>query len=306
MLGGPQRVHTMDESAPTDEVWTVQRILTWTTDYLAKGGIEAARLEAELLCAHARECQRIRLYTDYDTPMTDVERARMRQYVQRRAAREPLAYITGKREFYGRNFEVGPGVLIPRPETETLIDLALERIPDDRQSQFFEVGFGSGCIAITLAIQKPNCRITASDISDVCCGYARRNAASHGVAARIQFVHGDGFDAVQQHPVDSKYDGVVSNPPYVCDHELADLQPEVADHEPRHALLSGADGLDLISRLIPNSVELLKPGGWFGLECDPSQCRAVTQMMTDAGFTNPQVHRDHRDVDRIVTAVNGE
>lgn len=296
----------MDESAPADDVWTVQRILAWTSDYLAKCGIEAARLEAELLCAHARECQRIRLYTDYDVPMTDGERARMRQYVQRRAAREPLAYITGKREFYGRNFEVGSGVLIPRPETETLIDLALERIPDDRQSRFFEVGFGSGCVAITLAIQKPKCRITASDISDVCCGFAQRNAVRHGVTGRVRFVEGDCLNPAVQNPSDSKYDGVVSNPPYVCDHELADLQPEVADHEPQHALLSGGDGLDLIRRLIPDSVEVLKPGGWIGLECDPQQCSSVVQMMTNAGFINPQIHRDHRDVDRTVTAVNGK
>ena len=296
----------MNVPAPRDDVWTVQRILVWTTDYLAKTGIESARLDAELLCAHARHCQRIRLYTDFSVPMTDVERGRMREYVRRRAAREPLAYITGKREFYGRDFEVGTGVMVPRPETETLIDLALEHIPDDRPSRFVEVGFGSGCIAVTLAIQKPRCLIRASDISAACCEYAGRNAAAHGVADRIELVHGDGLSVVKRLMGNSTCDGLVSNPPYVCDHEIRDLQPEVADHEPREALLSGADGLDLIRQLIPDSARLLRPGGWIGLECDPAQCIRVSQLLRDTGFTEPQIHRDFRDTDRIGTAVNGK
>ncbi|MCH2201305.1 MAG: peptide chain release factor N(5)-glutamine methyltransferase [Fuerstiella sp.] len=293
----------MSDSGPTDDVWTVQRILAWTTDYLTKSGVAAARLEAELLCGHARQCPRVRLYTDYDIPMTDTERARMREYVQRRATREPLAYITGKREFYGRNFEVGIGVLIPRPETETLVDLALEQISDDRPSQFAEVGFGSGCITITLAVQKAKCRVTASDISEVCCQYAARNAATYEVADRIQFVHGNGLEAVKLSQTDVRYDGIISNPPYVCDHELQELQPEVAEYEPHDALFSGSDGLDLIRRLIPESLDILKPGGWIGLECDPAQCGEVCRLMTDSGFTKPQIHQDHRNVDRIVTAI---
>jgi len=296
----------MSESAPVDDIWTVERILNWTADYLTKCGVESARLEAELLCAHARQCQRIRLYTDYDVPLTDVERARMRDYVQRRAAREPLAYITGKREFYGRNFEVGAGILIPRPETETLIDLALEQIPDDRPSTFCEVGFGSGCIAITLAVQKPKCRIIAGDVSEVCCEYAQRNAAIHSIGDRIDFVHGDGLRALRPRLGDSLCDGFVSNPPYVCEHEMQDLQPEVGRHEPRTALLSGADGLDLIRQLIPDAATMLKPGGWLGLECDPAQCSKVEELLGDAGFVNIRTHRDHRDVDRIVTATNGK
>ncbi|MCH2212282.1 MAG: peptide chain release factor N(5)-glutamine methyltransferase [Fuerstiella sp.] len=292
----------MNESGPADDVWTVQRILAWTTNYLTKNGIPAARLEAELLCAHARQCQRVRLYTDYDMPMTDTERVRMREYVQRRAGREPLAYITGNREFYGRNFEVGVGVLIPRPETETLVDLALEQISDIHASQFAEVGFGSGCIAVTLAVQKPKCRITASDISDVCFGYATRNATMYEVTDRIRLVRGNGLEPIKRSSTDVRYDGIISNPPYVCDHELQELQPEVAEYEPHDALLSGVDGLDLIRRLIPESSDILKPGGWIGLECDPAQCEEVRRLMTDSGFTKIKIHQDHRNVDRIVTA----
>lgn len=295
----------MNQPASTNDVWTIQRILAWTTDYLAERGIESARLESELLCAHARQCQRIHLYTDFDVPMTEAERARMREYVQRRASREPLAYITGQREFYGRRFEVGVGVLIPRPETETLIDLALEQIPNDRPAHFAEVGFGSGCIAVTLALQKPQCTITACDVSEVCCEYARRNAEIHEVADRIQFVHGDGVRALREQLGDTPCDGLISNPPYVCDHELESLQPEVLNHEPRRALAAGADGLDVIRELIPQSGELLRPGGWIGLECDPEQCGPVVELMTASGLQQPQVHRDFRDVDRIVTAIAG-
>jgi len=293
----------MSGAADEDDVWTVQRILSWTTDYLAKNGIDAARLEAELLCAHARRCQRIRLNTDFDVPMTEPERARMRKYVRRRAAREPLAYITGGREFYGRDFEVGPGILIPRPETETLIDLALDRIPNTGDQTIAEVGFGSGCIAITLAIQRPEITIVGSDISETCLEFAGRNAATHNVANRLRLVQGAGLGPVIATIDGRSLDGVISNPPYVCDHELAGLQPEVAQHEPSEALVAGSDGLDVIRTLIPEAAAALRPGGWIALECDPAQCSAVQRMVTDSGFTDVCIHRDHRTVDRIVTGL---
>ena len=296
----------MSNAAPGDDVWTVQRILSWTTDYLADHGIQSARLEAELLCAHARQCPRIRLYTDLDFPLSHKERIRMREYVRRRAHREPLAYITGRREFYGRNFEVGPGILIPRPETETLIDLALEKIPKEIPSTIAEVGFGSGCIAITLAAQRPKCHIVATDTSHVCLQYARRNADALNVSDRVGFVPGDGLNPIRELAVSSEFDGLVSNPPYICEHELPGLQPEVSQHEPAEALVSGSEGLDFIRGLIPEAAGVLRPGAWIALECDPAQCAIVAQLMNASGFVHPQIHRDHRDVDRIVTAVKQE
>ena len=222
---------------------------------------------------------------------------------RRRAAREPLAYITGKREFYGRDFEVGPGVLIPRPETETLIDLALERIPRSTVQSIAEVGYGSGCIATTLAIQRPQIMITASDVSEVCREYAERNAATHRVADRIRLLRGAGLSPVIAALDDRKLNGIVSNPPYVCDHELADLQPEVAQHEPREALVAGPDGLDVIRELITDASAALRPGGWIALECDPAQCTTVARLMTESGFTDATIHHDHRGMERIVTGV---
>ena len=159
--------------------WTIQRILEWTTGFLKQKGIESPRVEAELLLAHARKCPRIRLYTDFNSILPETERAAMRELVQRRAKREPLAYIIGSREFYGRSFEVGPAVLIPRPETETLVDVCLELLPQSVPVQLIEVGIGSGCVSISLALQRHNASLAASDISDAALEIAGRNAQKH-------------------------------------------------------------------------------------------------------------------------------
>ena len=140
-----------DSAAATNDEWTVQKILQWTTGFLSQKGVESPRLEAELLLAYARKCARIKLYTDFETLLTEVERATMRELVKRRAQREPLAYLTGRREFYGRDFAVGPGVLVPRPETETLVDVCLDLIPKEQVVRVCEVGFGSGGIQVHAA-----------------------------------------------------------------------------------------------------------------------------------------------------------
>ena len=290
-----------DSTVSADDVWTVQKILQWTTDFLEQKQVESPRLEAELLLAHARNCRRIHLYADFETPLTDAERSRMRDFVRRRAAREPLAYITGRKEFYGRDFVVGPGILVPRPETETLIDLCLARIPQDLPSRIAEVGYGSGCIAITLARQRPQVTVVASDISDAAQQAATENVQQHDVADRVTLVTGDGYEAIRPH-ADVLFDGIVSNPPYICEHELSGLAPEVAVHEPREALVSGADGLDLIRRLIAEAPALLRPGGWMALEADPAQCDAVAELFLSCGFADSAVHTDMFDNKRIVTA----
>ncbi|MEQ9408878.1 MAG: peptide chain release factor N(5)-glutamine methyltransferase [Fuerstiella sp.] len=290
-----------DSAASTDDVWTVQRILTWTTDFLKQKDVESPRREAELLLAHARNCPRIRLYTDLETPLTDAERRRMRDYVKRRAQREPLAYITGHREFYGRDFAVGAGVLVPRPETETLVDVCLERIPQDTPSRICEVGFGSGCIAVTLARQRPQCSVVASDTSEVALQFATQNVATHGVAAQVQLVSGDGLQAIRA-TTGELFDGLVSNPPYVCVHELSGLDPEVAVHEPREALVSGDDGLTLMRQIIAEAPGMLRPGGWLAVELDPAQCETVQHLLAEAGFIDIRTRQDLSGSDRIVEA----
>lgn len=290
-----------ESTTPTDDAWTVQKILQWTTDYLKQKDVESPRLEAELLLAHARNCQRIRLYTELMAPLTDDQRSRMRDFVKRRANREPLSYITGRREFYGRDFSVGQGVLIPRPETETLIDICLEYLPAEQSARACEVGFGSGCISITLAKQRSQLCVVATDISSAAMRFATQNSDTHDVGDRVRLLAGDGFEPVRSLNVEP-FDGIVSNPPYIREDELVELEPEVAKHEPLEALTSGEDGLALTRRLIAEAPEMLKPGGWIILELDPAQCEKAAELLGAAGFVRAGIHKDLAGLDRIVTA----
>lgn len=290
-----------DSAASTDDVWTVQRILQWTTDFLEQKSVESPRLEAELLLAHARNCKRINLYTDFEAELTDDERTKMRDFVKRRAVHEPLAYITGRKEFYGRDFSVGAGVLVPRPETETLVDICLDHLPKDQPMRVCEIGFGSGCIAVTLAKQRPNTTIVACDVSEAAEKFAAENVATYKVQSQVELVSGDGIAAIQTH-TSEPFDGIVSNPPYIREDEFAALPVDVAEHEPREALVSGDDGLELIRRLIPDAVSILKPGGWMVLEIDPAQCETVAGLFREAGFESTKIHKDSFDQNRIVEA----
>ena len=282
------------------DVWTVRRILEWTAGFLKQKGVESSRLEAELLLAHARQCQRIRLYTDIDSELTEAQRTQMRESVQRRAKREPLAYIIGTREFYGRSFEVGPGVLIPRPETETLVDVCLERIPKDQPRTVVEVGFGSGCIAITIARQRPLCRVVATDLSERAMEIATRNVQKLEVTDRVTLLAGD---VLQPLLGGSVFDGLISNPPYIRDDERDSLQPEVAQHEPAEALFAGTDGLDIVRRIAADASKVLKPGAFIALELDPAQCETVASLLKMSGFTLTSIRRDLSGNERIVEGI---
>lgn len=293
---------TEPQAAAENDVWTVQRILQWTTGFLQNKGIEAARLEAELLLANARNCQRIHLYTSLNDELKEAERATMRGFVKRRANREPLAYITGTKEFYGREFSVGQGVLIPRPETESLVDVCLDLLPKDQSSTIVEVGFGSGCISVTLAKQLPQLKVIAGDVSDDALKFAQTNAEKHGVQNRIEWLLADGITQLKL-PADQPIAGIVSNPPYIRNDELPGLEPEVRVHEPEIALTSGDDGLDLVRRLISEASQILQPGGWMVLEVDPAQCASVETLYQQAGFSHSKIHQDLSGNDRIVSAI---
>ena len=293
---------TDSQAAAENDVWTVHRILQWTTQFLENKGLESARLEAELLLAHARHCQRIHLYTSMDVELSATERASMRGFVKRRATREPLAYITGTKEFFGREFSVGQGVLIPRPETETLIDVCLDLLPKDQNATIAEVGFGSGCISVTLAKQCPQLQVIAGDISTDALKFAEQNAAKHDVQDRIQWQLADGIAKLDL-PTNQPIAGIVSNPPYIRNDELSGLEPDVRLHEPETALTSGTDGLDLVRRLIPEATEVLQPSGWMVLEVDPAQCAEVETLFQQAGFSTAKTHQDLSGNDRIVSAI---
>ena len=283
-----------------DGPWTVRRILEWTTGHLARHGSESPRLEAEVLLAHARGCKRIELYTHFDDAVSDEERALMRDLVQRRAKSEPVAYLVGRREFFSLDLRVTPDVLIPRPDTETLVVELLERAKGIESPRIVDVGTGSGAIAIAAAVHLPTARVTAIDASEAALAVARENANEHGVAGRMRFLHGDLFaplgDSVE-------FDVIASNPPYVRQGELELLPPDVRLHEPLSALAAGPEGLDVIERLIAEAPPFLASGGWLLIEISPRQASAVLkQLETHGAYAEVRAVKDLSGQIRVAVA----
>lgn len=265
----------------TEEPWTVRRILDWTIAFLKERGSETPRLDAEILLAQARACQRIQLYTQFDEPLTESQRRVMRDLVKRRGAHEPVAYLVGHREFFSLRFAVRPGLFIPRPDTETLVLQALEVIKSNPRAHVLELCTGSGCIAVAIARNAPQCRITTVELSELAYEVALSNIEAHQVADRVILLQGDLFEAV---PEDARFDLIVSNPPYIPTHEITELQADVRDHEPHLALDGGPDGLDVIRRLVAESPRRLSPGGWLMFELSPEQGDAAVKLLRDGGF----------------------
>lgn len=296
----------MTNEAATSDVWTVGRILDWTTAHLKQHGSDTARLDAEILLAHARNCPRIQLYVHYNTPLSDDERARMRDFVKRRAQAEPVAYLVGHREFFSLDFCVTPDVLIPRPETETLV---LELLTDlrkrfaagnERAPRMLDVGTGSGCVAVAAAVNLPALHVTAVDISPAALRIAGENAARHNVADRIRLAESDLFAGFES---GERFDVVASNPPYVADCEMATLPPDVRLHEPALALRAGLHGLDVITRLVAEVPPYLTEAGLLLVEISPEQAAAVIELVAATqAFEPARVIKDAAGKARVLAA----
>jgi release factor glutamine methyltransferase len=284
---------------PVPDVWTIRGVVRWSADDFAARGIESARLDAELLVAHALELDRVKLYMDLDRPLTPDELARIRALVTRRRKREPIAYILGRREFFGRSFEVTPAVLVPRPETETLIERALELLPEDAAASALDLCTGSGCIAITLAAERPALEIDATDLSADALAVAARNAVALGVAERVRMHQGDLFGAL---PQPREHALIACNPPYIAEGERASLPPDVALHEPGLALFAGEDGLGVLRRLCADAPRWLAPGASILIEVGEGQASAVIALLERAGLEGGRAHRDLAGRERIVEA----
>lgn len=267
-------------NSPSNDEWTVRRILEWTTAHLTEKGCESARLDAEILLAHARKCERVDLYTRFTEVVTDTQRTAMRDMVRRRANLEPVAYLVGHREFFGLDFRVTPDVLIPRPDTETLVMETLEAVRAVANPRVLEIGTGSGCVSVTCAVQLPDADVTTVDISPQALAVAGENAKKHEVRKRIRFLKGDLFAPLE---TDERFDIIVSNPPYVRDDEADTIQPDVVRHEPPLALFSGADGLDLIRRLVAESSNHLVGKGMLLFEIAPEQAGVVRELLLETG-----------------------
>jgi len=258
------------------------------------GHLTTARRDAELLLLHVAGKDRAFLLTHPDAPLTPGQQSTYEQWLNRRAKHEPIQYILGEQEFYGLTFRVTPDVLIPRPETEHLIEALLQLIPREAAIRIADVGTGSGAIAITLARKLPHVTITALDVSPPALKIAQQNAARHNVADRIRFLESDLLSAV----ADEIFDAIISNPPYVPDSEA--LDPQVRNFEPATALYAGPSGLDIYRRLIPQSWQALKPRGWLFMEIGHGQHDALAALLSD--WNDVAFIDDLQQIPRVVTA----
>lgn len=284
--------------------WTVLRLIRWSAEYLEEKGVESPRLDAEHLLAHALGTSRLQLYLQFDRPLTPDELGLFRPLLRRRAGREPLQYIVGRTPFRELELRTDPRALIPRPETEVLVDKVLDWSRGREGLTAVDVGTGTGCIALSLLKEGPFTRVWGVDLSPDALDLARTNAGSLPEGEGLTLVAGDGLGAL---PESVRVDVVVSNPPYVRDDEAASLQPEIREHEPPLALFGGADGLAVIRRLVAEAPGRLAPGGLLALEVGVAQGPAVLELVAAAGdLTQAALHRDLAGKPRIVTAVRRE
>ncbi len=315
---------------------TVLEAIQKSADFLAKKGVESPRLQAELLLAHQLKLPRMKLYLNFDRVLTAPETDGLRELIKRRAAREPLQHITGSTNFCGHEILVNKTALVPRPETEMLAELGwrflnhlsegrVPRVPNssdgDSQNSSLRVldfGTGTGCIAIAIAAKCPAAKVTALDMSAEALALARQNAEQNKVAGQIEFLQGDGFIAFQsegrvprvpnQNDEDSqrsslrKFDLIVSNPPYIASAEIATLEPEVKDFDPRAALDGGTDGLDFYRRLAAEAKAFLKPEGKLMVEFGDGQADDIRKIFEAQKWIVEAVHADYSQRERILVA----
>lgn len=302
---------------------TILEVINRTTPYFEKQGIESPRLTIELLLAHLLKKKRMQLYLEFERELDEATLSKLREMVKRRVAGEPLQYITGETEFCGLRFLVDKRVLIPRPETELLVEVVAGRMKDEgggrkgeggegkgttggvesgergAATKIVDVGTGSGCIAISLAKKLTGAEITAIDVSAEALEVARGNAALHQVEKKVRFLEGDLLEAL---PSSFVADAIVSNPPYIADGELAKLPKEVRDFEPVRALAAGEDGLKVIRRLVMNARRVLSPSGFMALEIGAGQRAAVEEIFGQQNFDVVEVVKDLQGHERVIVA----
>jgi len=275
-------------------VRTLGEVLRLSTAHLERNGSPTARLDAELLLGHALELGRVELYTGFERPLSEAELATCRELIARRAKREPVAYILGRWGFRGLDLDVDPRVLVPRPETELVVGRCLELVAGAAAPAMLDVGTGSGAIALALASELPEARVTACDVSEDALAVARANGERLGID--VEWVVSDLFAGLGER----RFDLVVSNPPYVAEGELAGLAPEVRDWEPRGATVAGRTGLEVIARIAAEARVALEPGGAVVLEVGAGQAGAAGRLLEEAGITDIGCERDHAGIERIV------
>jgi len=284
-------------NAPS-RLWTVASVLQWTSQQFQKHQVDSPRLTAELLLAHVLGCKRIALYLEYERPLEPKELQAYRLLIQRRSRGEPTQYLVGAKEFYQRSFLVDARALIPRPETELLVDLALEKLPKAHKARVADVCTGSGCIALSLALERPEAEIWATDISKEALSLAQENHHLLGGPPNLHWREGNLLEPLLEA---APFCMVVSNPPYLSADEMQNLQREVR-FEPSLALDGGTDGMRFLSPIIQQSRRLLGPGGWLLLEIAEGQGEKTTQQLAEAGYVDILLHKDWAGLCRIAQA----
>ena len=280
-----------------NEVWTIGSIIKWTEQYFQDKGVDSPRLDAEVLLSHVLQKERIYLYIHFDEPLEAAELAAFREMVKKRVQRIPVAYIVGAREFMGLRFAVSPAVLIPRPDTEILVEAVIERLKDKSQIKFVDIGTGSGAIVLSLLHYLPLACAVAVDISQDALAVATENAETLLVKDRVDFYQGDLYEPLAA----EKFDAIVSNPPYIPNADIAELEPEVKEFEPYGALAGGLDGLDFYRRLIADGSEHLKDGGFMAFEVGINQAQVVAAIAESVPtFGQTQIIKDYAGIERVV------
>jgi release factor glutamine methyltransferase len=282
------------------QTWTIGDVVRWATDDFRTRGIENPRLDAEVLLCHALGTTRVQLIVDSRRPLEGDELAAFRELVKRRRRREPVAYLLGSREFYGRSFRVDKRVLVPRPDTEILVQVALERTEAcSLSTRALDLCTGSGCVAITLGRERPTARVLGTDISPDALAVARENQLRLG-AYNVAFLQGDLFGALDGA---GPFDVITANPPYISLADMASLPPDVRDFEPRLALEGGADGLDYYRRIVRDAPAHLAPKGCLVVEVGAGEAPDVASLFEKAGFHAVEIRRDYGQIERVVSGI---
>lgn len=291
----------MSTNAPPlspDEPWTVRRLLQWASEDFQRRGFDSPRLEAELLLGHALKKTRIELITQPNHEPDDAQLALFRELLKRRRTHEPAAYLLGQREFYGLGFQVDARVLIPRPDTETLVEVALDGTRGlYAHGQALDLCTGSGCVALAFAHQRPSWSVTGVDLSEAALQVAEQNALRLGKILNISWVKGDLFAALA--PLE--FDLITANPPYIPSDEVLRLDPTIREFEPRLALDGGKDGLDVTRRIVEQAQQWLTPGGMLAIEIGYDQGPDVQALMNSVGLNDVQLHKDYGSRPRVVS-----
>lgn len=283
-MGHPSDKSMVQSSAKSTDNWTIIKILSWTESYFKDHSIDSPRLTGEILLAKTLGVRRLDLYLQHDRPLEKKELTQFKSLIKRRILHEPVAYITGEKGFYEADFKVGQGVLIPRPDTEILVETAMDRLNsiDSKRCRVLELGTGSGAIVVSLALACPEHQYFACDISPVALATARTNARKI-CATPVEFFQGSWLDAVTPK---ANFHLILSNPPYIPRADIEDLAPEIRDHEPRLALDGGPDGLDSIRQILGQASDCLVPGGQVILEMGFDQKKAVADIAAGCAWVN--------------------